>query len=465
MSKLSVSKKIGIEDNVESLFKCRSCCNFCGKKIPSEAIFIDGFSYLIKYCDCCKEGKYRRLICKGKLETPKKFYKSGNSYSFLENKNNLEDKFSSRKGICFHLTYECNTFCKICPNIADHEEKNEYKLSTKFIKDSLKSKKIKGKYIILFGGEPTVRKDLPKIIRIVKNSGNIPVITTNGIRIGEDIEYLRKLKRNGLRHIHLSFDGFSKDIYSKLRNSENASFLLKKKFAALKNLNEENMKVMLQTTLAGGVNTGELIKIMDYIASNDSIYQLELKSLSLLGEEEKFGFTKESLLSANEINELICGALGINPQYLGLYGKLVYELKKNPFFKTILYSLLNLDYPVFSENKIYLKRDNNRLKPLLDIKEIKTLLSLVKEKKIAKIFNVKWHKLLLPLLKFLLYPGVLEDKFHKSGIVRVSQAMFINDKDVILHPSYNPVNIEVVPNPSLHIYPNIFGAIYVVPLE
>ena len=57
------------------------------------------------------------------------------------------------------------------------------------------------------GGEPTLRDDLPEIIRRGKKMGFIEtMVSTNGVRMGKSVEYCRELKEAGLDAVYLQFD-------------------------------------------------------------------------------------------------------------------------------------------------------------------------------------------------------------------------------------------------------------------
>ena len=58
------------------------------------------------------------------------------------------------------------------------------------------------------GGEPTMREDLPEIIRRAKEMGFVQVqIASNGVRIANEPGYAQKLKDAGLSTVYLHFDG------------------------------------------------------------------------------------------------------------------------------------------------------------------------------------------------------------------------------------------------------------------
>lgn len=62
------------------------------------------------------------------------------------------------------------------------------------------------------GGEPTMRDDLPELIRRAKELGFSQVqVATNGIRIAKEDGYVETLKEAGLSTLYLHFDGVSRE--------------------------------------------------------------------------------------------------------------------------------------------------------------------------------------------------------------------------------------------------------------
>lgn len=107
----------------------------------------------------------------------------------------------------------------------------------------------------LSGGEPTVRDDLPEIIKIAKNMGFSHIqINTNGLRIAQDKSYLKALKEAGADLIYLQLDGVSDDIYRIIRGRDLAG--IKRK--AIENCAEMEIGVQFVPVIIRGVNDGEI---------------------------------------------------------------------------------------------------------------------------------------------------------------------------------------------------------------
>jgi 7,8-dihydro-6-hydroxymethylpterin dimethyltransferase len=115
--------------------------------------------------------------------------------------------------------------------------------------------------IQLSGGEPTLRDDLPEIIRLGRSHGfTFFQLNTNGLRLARDPAYLAQLKEAGLSTVFLQFDGTKDDIYRAIRGRA----LLDQKMAVIQRCADLELGVVLVPTLVPGINTqaiGNLIRL------------------------------------------------------------------------------------------------------------------------------------------------------------------------------------------------------------
>ncbi len=109
------------------------------------------------------------------------------------------------------------------------------------------------------GGEPTLRDDLPELIRYAREAGcSYTQVNTNGIRLAEDPAYARRLAEAGLDIVFLQFDGTRDEIYRALRGRN----LLDTKREAIRVCAELAIGVTLVPTVAKGVNDDNLGEII-----------------------------------------------------------------------------------------------------------------------------------------------------------------------------------------------------------
>jgi len=107
--------------------------------------------------------------------------------------------------------------------------------------------------IRLTGGEPTVRKDLFEIIKIIKENSGIKktVITTNGYRLDK---ISNDIKNSDLDGINISIDSLNPDTFKKITGHDRLDEILK----GIKNLQESNFKnIKINAVLLKGINDSE----------------------------------------------------------------------------------------------------------------------------------------------------------------------------------------------------------------
>jgi len=118
--------------------------------------------------------------------------------------------------------------------------------------------------IQISGGEPTLRDDLPEIIRIGKEIGiNHIELNTNGIRIAKDQDYFDKIASAGVDAIYLGFDGVSDKIYQQ-RTGRN---LIDIKTEVINRCAKAGIGVVLVPLVAKNYNLHEVGSIIDFAAS------------------------------------------------------------------------------------------------------------------------------------------------------------------------------------------------------
>ena len=144
------------------------------------------------------------------------------------------------------ITHKCNMECANCyiPNrdIPDMDVEELYKFLKKLPKRII---------VRLIGAEPTMRNDLPDIIRNVKKCGHNVSLTTNGLKLSSP-KYVEKLKAAGLRMVLISMNGAdSPDAYDELDGGPHYCAM---KMKALAYCMKNNMIINTGTIIAKGVN-------------------------------------------------------------------------------------------------------------------------------------------------------------------------------------------------------------------
>lgn len=132
--------------------------------------------------------------------------------------------------------------------------------------------------IRLVGAEPTMRPDLPDIIRRVRQSGHIPIILSNGLNLRFP-SYVKKLKAAGLRTLHLSLNGgLRDDLYLQIDNLACAT----QKLQALNNLQAHRMNITVGMILVPGVNDWHLPEFLNDLLQR-GIRDIHFRSVGAVG--------------------------------------------------------------------------------------------------------------------------------------------------------------------------------------
>ncbi len=270
--------------------KTESVCPVCLRVLPAEKRSEPDGIYLDKTCP--EHGKFSSLIWEGDMR----------SYLFWPTKNSaveqpVDGKPHERgcpydcglceehrtKGCCvlLELTKRCNLRCPVCFASAGAGEASELTLS-----------QIEQQYdylmahggpfnIQLSGGEPTMREDLPEIIRLGREKGfSFFQLNTNGLRLASEPGYGQSLKAAGLNTVFLQFDGVTDAVYETLRGRA----LLREKERAIDNCAAAGLGVVLVPVIAAGVNEDQVGAILRYaLARMPAVRGVHFQPLSYFG--------------------------------------------------------------------------------------------------------------------------------------------------------------------------------------
>jgi uncharacterized radical SAM superfamily Fe-S cluster-containing enzyme len=179
-------------------------------------------------------------------------------------------------GICRHhqrkptlveieVTQRCNLRCPVCFMSAEasYTDVPLERLSSFFETIARTAGVDTG--VQITGGEPTVRDDLPQIIRMGREHGFWGVeVNTNGVVISRDGAYLKRLVTAGLTGIYLQFDGMSPETYRQIRGVD----LLDVKLRAVERCREAGVQVVLAMTIVSGINSREIGAVIDFALEN-----------------------------------------------------------------------------------------------------------------------------------------------------------------------------------------------------
>ena len=198
------------------------------------------------------------------------------------------------------ITHQCNMACRNCyiPNRTIPD------LDRDWLVEAFRRLKPK-RFVRLVGAEPTVRKDLPTIIRDVKDAGHHPVLMTNGLRLS-DRAYVRELKDAGVQVVYLSMNGaFDDDLYDQLDGLRCAE----RKARAFENLAAEHVFTSIGMIVVAECNRHAVAPLLDASRRARNVREFHLRSVGAIGR-----FMKTTPLDLDELLGLFCAATGVAPR-------------------------------------------------------------------------------------------------------------------------------------------------------
>lgn len=256
-----------------------SLCPTCGMRIPALYVKRGEEIYLEKSCQ--NHGRFQTIVWRGHL-----------NFKEWIGPDTVSDKpenpaCPSACGLCsghirgtccvvLEVTKRCNLSCTFCFAEGEQDINERTNAETAYfeptfaeIRERLDKLVVPGKTLVqLSGGEPTVREDLPQIIRGAREAGCRYVqLNTNGLRLAQNLEYAQELAEAGLSFVFLQFDGIKEETYEKLRGK--ALFKIKEK--AIKNCGLAGLGVTLVPTIVPGVNDEEIGEILAYGVKNSPV--------------------------------------------------------------------------------------------------------------------------------------------------------------------------------------------------
>ena len=294
-------------ENMEVIRTTTSLCPECMEHVPAEIAVDPKTNWVMMYKTCKDHGEF-----KDKLSINPEEYKWQQRFttdigSTVNNSTKPETVSSGIKkidkgcpydcGLCSNhksapniclidVTNRCNLTCPICfanASAAGYVVEPTFDQIVQIMEHFRSMKPIPAVLLQLSGGEPTMRDDLPEIIRKGKELGFTELmVTTNGVRFAKSPELIRKCKDAGMNAIYLQFDATdAPEVWKKIRGVN--LWPLKQK--VIENCRKVGFfGIVLVPTIAKGVNDHQIGNILDYARDNsDIISGIIFQPVSLTG--------------------------------------------------------------------------------------------------------------------------------------------------------------------------------------
>ncbi|NMB77650.1 MAG: radical SAM protein [Methanomicrobiales archaeon] len=255
--------------------KTRSLCPTCKKVLDAEISEEEGKVWITRTCP--EHGLARNLYW-----SDARMYHRFEEYEAIgngiANPQNVvaQDTCPTACGLCNNhhsqtllanvdLTNRCNLNCEFCfanARACGYIYEPSFDEVMKMLALLRSEKPVATPAVQFSGGEPTMRDDLPEIVRRAKAMGFPQVqVATNGIRLSREPEYAQELKDAGVNTVYLHFDGVSHE----------TNPLIKMSKKAIDNLERVRLGVVLVPTVIRGKNDHELGDIIRFAIEHNGV--------------------------------------------------------------------------------------------------------------------------------------------------------------------------------------------------
>ncbi|MDI3538928.1 MAG: 7,8-dihydro-6-hydroxymethylpterin dimethyltransferase [Methanolobus sp.] len=260
---------------METINTVESLCPECLGKVDGMKYVEDGKVYIRK--NCPDHGSFTTLICEdvGHYRQMEECFDVNRSRARASLTDSLKGcPFdcglcpSHKQDTCLavvEVTDRCDMGCSYCFASSSMDKSLDPDMETiRFMFETVKKCQNKPTCIQISGGEPTLRDDLPEIIRMGKEVGIDHIeLNTNGRRIAADQEYFDRIASAGVDAIYLGFDGVSDDVY----RQRTGKALFDIKAEVINKCEKAGIGVVLVPLVAKNYNLHEVGKIIEFAGS------------------------------------------------------------------------------------------------------------------------------------------------------------------------------------------------------
>ncbi|HDR7260089.1 MULTISPECIES: GTP 3',8-cyclase MoaA [Bacillus cereus group] len=171
--------------------------------------------------------------------------------------------------------------------------------------------------IRLTGGEPLLRKDLPKLIgRLAKLEGLKDIgLTTNGIHLAKQA---KALKEAGLKRVNISLDAIEDCVFQKINGRHVSTKPVLKGIEAAK---EAGLEVKVNMVVKKGMNDSQILPMAQYFKEQE----IQLRFIEFMDVGSTNGWNFEQVVTKEQLIEKINCVYPIEPvkpRYFGEVAKL-----------------------------------------------------------------------------------------------------------------------------------------------
>ena len=271
-------------------------CSHCFRKLEGKIVFQGGKVYLLKRCP--EHGAQRVLVaddvdyyrrCREVfLKAPEmpRVYNTPVKWGCPYDCGLCTDHEQHSCLTLIELTDCCNLRCPVCYAASGPERTVHRPLALiEKMLDAVVRNEGRPDVVQLSGGEPTLHPDFLTILKMARAR---PIrhlmVNTNGLRIAQDEELVKRLAGMEGFEIYLQFDSFEREALLDLRGSD----LRGVRERALEQLNKYEISTTLVVTLKKGLNDCEIGKVIDFALTQPCVRGVTLQPIQDAGRLEGF---------------------------------------------------------------------------------------------------------------------------------------------------------------------------------
>ncbi|MBQ1291508.1 MAG: radical SAM protein, partial [Lachnospiraceae bacterium] len=347
--------------------RTRSVCPVCLKNIPAVLEQEEnGRIYMSKSCE--SHGSFRTLIWQGGMDFAAwsrggAELAEGQGLSCPGNCGLCGEHESGSCCVLLEVTDRCNLHCRYCfadpkCSAADASSDPAFEELEEQIRDL--AGRCGQPLLQLSGGEPTLRDDLPELVRAARSAGCSYVqVNTNGIRLAQDPEYVRALAEAGLDIVFLQFDGTREEIYEQLRGRD----LLAQKLRAIEHCGRAGIGVTLVPTVVPGVNDRDLGELVRFAAEHmPDVRGIHFQPVSYFGRIPENGCPGGSVSGSGIPGGGVSGSSIPEERYT--LDRLMMDLAEQAGFSTEVFQPSRCDHPLCGFHAQFLVRPDGTLRAI-----------------------------------------------------------------------------------------------------
>ncbi len=163
------------------------------------------------------------------------------------------------------VTYRCQNRCTFCYADSPERGRDVVEMTTEEVRTIIDRlfDEAHCPTVSFTGGEPTLRPDLPELVRYAKDKGMRVNLITNGVICG-DAAYVETLAAAGLDSAQVSVEGGCAEVHDAITRHPGS---WERSVQAVRNLRAAGIHTHTNTTICGG-NRERLMELVDFIAED-----------------------------------------------------------------------------------------------------------------------------------------------------------------------------------------------------